>query len=755
MDQLPGGTDISNAGARMEKIKSDIEKIALRIVTLETGDIPAMGAILNALTALIEDSKWLDSPQFQNVAKGLKDYLESLILDQESDIAPLEKGISTLQEIIRAMEKGEMPPEIMEDRPLPSEASKTVKDIPEEAKLEPEEPPPGISVPEMPKVKAEPSKPSMLNDEDVQILGDFVVESIENLETIEVNLVDLEQDPSNSETINAIFRPFHTVKGVSGFLNLKKINRLAHCTENLLDSARQGEYKINDAIVDVILESVDTLKQLVRQVEKSVASGSADLEGEIDVDSIIVKVNDAHKIAISENIPLGERLIQKGVVKDEEVQSGLEIQKTTPEKKIGQILVEEKVAPSKEVISALRDQKKAGIVDLQVKVDTHKLDNLIDLTGELVIHQSMLRQNASIQSLVDQQLHQTFGQLNQIVSSLQKITMSMRMVPIKATFQKMVRLVRDLAKNSGKLVNLEMSGEETEIDRNVVEELYEPMVHMIRNSVDHGLETADERTAAGKSEKGLVQLRAFHKGGNIVIEIEDDGRGLNKQRIIEKAISTGLIESEIGMSESDIFDLIFQPGFSTAAKITDVSGRGVGMDVVKKGIEKLRGQLSVQSTQGKGTTVIISLPLTLAIIEGMVVRVGKERYIVPTMAILESFKPKKEDYYTVKGKGEMVMARGKLIPLIRLDKLFGIAGDSKEPWDGLVVVVENKEEQRGLLLDELLGQEEIVIKSLGEALKHTKGLAGGAILGDGRVGLILDMAGLFEISEKQPPSRDN
>jgi two-component system chemotaxis sensor kinase CheA len=740
----------------MEKIKSDLERLALRVVTLEAGDIPAMGEMLNTLASLNENAESLNSGQFMAIADGLKAYTERLILDQETDVAPVEDGITALQEILRALEKGEEAPpdrtgvlERLGGSPAPASPADPV-DPADAQESEPVLAEPSVAQPVEAAPKEAPAKEKpALSEEDIQILNDFVVESMENLESIEVNLVDLEQDPSNKETINAIFRPFHTVKGVSGFLNLKKINRLSHCTENLLDSARQGEYKINDAIVDVILESVDVLKQLVTQVESSVSAGSSDLEGNVPVEGIIEKVNEAHKTAVTENVPLGERLIEKGVTEDEKVQSSLEKQKTEPEKKIGKILVEDKAAPSKEVISALRDQKKAGVAELQVKVDTNKLDNLIDLTGELVISQSMLRQNHAIQNIVDQQLHQNFSQLNQIVSSLQKITMSMRMVPIKATFQKMVRLVRDLARNSGKSVSLEMSGEDTEIDRNVVDELYEPMVHMIRNSVDHGLETPEDRRAVGKAEKGLVQLRAYHKGGNIVIEIEDDGKGLNKQRIIEKAIKTGLIESDAGMSDSEIFDLIFQPGFSTAQQITDVSGRGVGMDVVKRGIEKLRGRLDVQSTEGKGTTVIISLPLTLAIIEGMVVRVGKERYILPTMAILESFKPKKEDYYTVKRKGEMVMARGKLIPLIRLDKLFNIEADAEDPWDGLVVVVENKEEQRGLLLDELLGQEEIVIKSLGEALKHTKGLAGGAILGDGRVGLILDIAGLFEIAEKQ------
>lgn len=717
----------------MEQVKEDLEKLALRVVTIDQGDIPAMGEMLNGLSSLESSAKSIENQTVNSIIKGLKNYTERLILDQETEISPLETAVTMLQEMCRAIELGE---------PYKGDVQTLLKKLGVETAVKEPESSPSTD----PKTSAQPLS---LTEEDIQILGDFVVESMENLETIEINLVNLEENPNNPETINAIFRPFHTIKGVSGFLNLKKINRLSHCTENLLDSARQGELKINDAIVDTILSSVDILKKMVNSVEASLASNDSNLEGDIDVGPVIEKVESAKKVALEENIPIGERLIQKGKLKDEQLEEGLEKQKQTPEKKIGTIFIEDKVVESKEVISALRDQKRAGITELQVKVDTKKLDNLIDLTGELVISQSMLRQNKHILGINDQQLNQNFNQLNQIVSSLQKTTMSMRMVPIKATFQKMVRLVRDLARTTGKKVALEMFGEETEIDRNVVDELYEPMVHMIRNSIDHGLESPAERKAAGKSEKGLVQLRAYHKGGNIIIEIQDDGKGLNKERIVEKAISSGLIDRDAQLTESEIFQLIFQPGFSTAKQVTDVSGRGVGMDVVKKGIEKLQGRVDIQSIEQKGTTVVISLPLTLAIIEGMVIRVGRERYIVPTMAILESFKPKKEDYFTVKAKGEMVMARGHLIPLIRLDRLFRIEGDSKDPWDGLVVVVENKEEQRGLLLDELLGQEEIVIKSLGEALKRTKGLAGGAILGDGRVGLILDIGGLFELVEKQ------
>jgi two-component system chemotaxis sensor kinase CheA len=605
----------------MEQVIGDLEKLALRVVTLEQGDIPALGEVLNSFSVLENSAQSIENATFLTMVAGLKTYTERLILDQETSTAPLESGVTMLQEFCRSIQVGE-------------EYRGDVKGLMNTLGVNSK----GEATPSA-YAELEPAEAVSLTEEDVQILGDFVVESMENLETIEINLVNLEEDPTDPETINAIFRPFHTIKGVSGFLNLKKINRLSHSTENLLDSARQGEFKINDAVVDTILSSVDILKQMVSNVEDALANEDPNLEGDTDVEPAIAKVEAAKKTALEENIPIGERLIEKGKLKDEQLEKGLEKQKTAPEKKIGTIFIEDKVVESKEVISALRDQKRAGITDLQVKVDTKKLDNLIDLTGELVISQSMIRQNAHILKISDQQLSQNFSQLNQIVSSLQKTTMSMRMVPIKSTFQKMVRLVRDLARTTGKKVNLEMSGEDTEIDRNVVDELYEPMVHMIRNSVDHGLETPAERRTAGKAQKGLVELRAYHKGGNIIIEIQDDGKGLNKERILEKAMTSGLISADTQLTEAEIFQLIFHPGFSTAQKITDVSGRGVGMDVVKKGIEKLRGRVEVQSVENKGTTFVISLPLTLAIIEGMVIRVGRERYIVPTMAILESFKP--------------------------------------------------------------------------------------------------------------------
>jgi two-component system chemotaxis sensor kinase CheA len=340
----------------------------------------------------------------------------------------------------------------------------------------------------------------------------------------------------------------------------------------------------------------------------------------------------------------------------------------------------------------------------------------------------------------------TLGQLSQITSTLQAMTMSLRMVPIKSTFQKMVRLVRDLARSSGKQVHLTMSGEDTEIDRNVVDELYEPMVHMIRNSMDHGLELPAERTAAGKDPSGQISLKAFHRGGNIVVEISDDGRGLNKARIIEKAKSNGLITDESKLSDDEIYNLVFQPGFSTAKQVSEISGRGVGMDVVKKAIEKLRGRVDIQTRPGKGSTFVISLPLTLAIIEGMLVRVGHDRYVIPALSIIESFRPTRQQYSTVTGQGEMILTRGKLNPLVRLDRFFNCRFDTHDPWQALVVTVEYDGKHMCLLLDELLGKEEVVIKSMGQYMQNVRGIAGGAIMGDGKVGLILDMAGIWQLA---------
>ncbi len=750
----------------LKKISAEVERLALDAVMLDPGNIPQLGQTVTLLESIEELTKNGKRGPLGSLTRAMKQYIENVIMGETTDLEPIGKGVTRLQEVCRNLIKGNKTDndvsgalqalgtgngaagkeQASNQNPADSDTDQT--DSPPDSASKPEA---DTKNPNQNTKQTEPA-PATMAEEDKEIIYDFVAESLENLGTIEVKLMDLEQAPSDMEIINAIFRPFHTVKGVSGFLNFNKINKLAHVAENLLDKARNQELSIDGEIVDVILDSVDLLKNMIENVQATLDAGDPS-EGDIDTSQLMGQI-ESYLTQVEEGgkRPLGEMLIEKGSVSEEDVQAALETQTEEKEKKLGEILVENKKAQSREVVSVLREQRKfEGPSTLQVKVDTSKLDNIVDMVGELAIAQSMLRQHDMVQSSDDRKLYQITNQLNLLTSGLQNTAMSLRMVPIKHTFQKMLRLVRDLSKKANKDIGLVMSGEDTEIDRNMVEEIYEPMVHMIRNSIDHGIEKPDEREVGGKSRKGTINLKAYHKGGNIVIEIADDGRGLNREKIKEKAISSGLIKEDDALTDQDVDNLIFHPGFSTADKITDISGRGVGTDVVKSKIDKLRGRVDVQSRTGKGTTFFIWLPLTLAIVDGMIIKVGAEKYIIPTLSVQESFRPKESDYHTVKGENEMIKVRDSLVPLIRLDRLLKLSNkvsmDISEdtPWDRLVVVVENQERKMCLLVDELVGQEEVVIKSLGGWLKDVKGIAGSVIMGDGRVGLILDVAGIFNI----------
>lgn len=734
----------------LDSINNRIESIALSLVTMEGEDIPVLGEMLTQLNEIEVQCESVADQTFAALAKALGAYLESIILRETSDFKPLETGVEYLQAYCRSMINGvaytvdlnEVFSLLGADADHNTDISPSIEKPPEDQIKNP------LPVDEIPEDLRSFNAPSPdLSEEDIDIFSGFVVESLEGLESIEIGLIDLEQNPDDTEVINTIFRSFHTIKGVSGFLCLERINKLAHRSENLLDKIRSNDINMDADITDVILDSVDLLKKMVEGVQNGMDTGTA-LDIACDIIPVVTRIEQIQADARRGAKPIGEILVDRGTVSAQELETAVTKQKETPDKKIGEILVENGAANAKQVAVALRDQKKSGTRkrELQVKVDTNKLDNLVDLAGELVIAQAMLRQNPYVLAAQDQSLAHTLGQLNQITSSLQTMTMTLRMVPIKSTFQKMVRLVRDLARNCGKKVQLTMEGEETEIDRNVVDELYEPMVHMIRNSVDHGLETPQERIDVGKNAEGEICLKAYHRGGNIVVEISDNGRGLDKTRIIEKAKKNGLITDENKLGDDEVNNLIFQPGFSTAKEVSDISGRGVGMDVVKKAIEKLRGRVDIQTVSGQGSTFVISLPLTLAIIEGMLVRVGRQRYVIPALSIIESFRPTREQYSTVEGKGEMILSRNRLIPLVRLCKIFGCRTDVAHPWQGLVVIVEYDGKYMSLLLDELLGKEEVVIKSMGEMMKEVQGIAGGAILGDGQVGLILDMAGIWQLA---------
>jgi len=718
------------------ELGAKLDDLSIEVAAFCPGEIPDLGLILNTLDDLINISKRIDPTTFYDISKRCKKYVENMILKNHDDTKPIEEVIALLKSILRHLKKGEA---------FTFDYSDVLEMLEEKLSIDVKE-----QIEQAEKKDADDNTknaPEKISDDDMEILTDFISEAQENLDTIEISLIELEHDPVNTDIINDIFRPFHTIKGVSGFLSLTKINKLAHATENLLDSARSGDFIISHTVTDTILASVDTLKALLDRVKQGIQTGYRASEDDIDVDSLRDRLKQLQiSLTKGDKEPLGEILIRKKELNQSDLDQALEIQNKNSEKKLGEILVEEKKVGPKQVASALMDQSPVKKkMDVQVKVSTQKLDDLVDYAGELVIAQSMLRQQTKADALVSK----TVSQLGQIVNNMQNIAMSMRMIPIKATFMKMIRLVRDLSRKSGKEIHLSMTGEDTEIDRNVVDALYEPMVHMIRNACDHGIEATSERSNAGKSAQSNIYLRAYHKGGNIVIEIEDDGKGLDKDRILEKAKSTGLIKGDEQMTQTQVFALIMQPGFSTANKITDVSGRGVGMDVVKDGIEKFRGHLNIESTKGNSTKFIISLPLTLAIIDGMLIGVDDERYIIPTLAIQKAFKPGPNEYFTVEGKGEMVKDRGSLIPLIRLNEIYRTGNKKKSIEESLVVVVESKEEKKAILIDELLGKDEYVIKSLGGNMDDVQGIAGGAILADGKVGLILDVHGIFSIVSRK------
>ncbi|MGE4418671.1 MAG: chemotaxis protein CheA [Sulfurimonas sp.] len=383
-----------------------------------------------------------------------------------------------------------------------------------------------------------------------------------------------------------------------------------------------------------------------------------------------------------------------------------------------------------------------------IRIDTFKLDELFDSVGELVIAQNFIAQNDKIRSIEDESINRTIETLSKITKRIQDRVMSLRMVAIKDTFDKMKRVVRDTSKKTLKEVNLIVQGEDTEIDKTMIDSLSDPLIHIIRNAIDHGLEAdASERIKAGKSTEGSVTLKAFHKSGNIVISVSDDGRGINKERVLAKAIERGVISGDENLSDSQIFALIMQPGFSTAQSISDLSGRGVGLDVVKTSIEKLRGKIEIDSKEGEGTTLSMVLPLTLAIIDGMLVRTAGEIYIIPTLSVVESFRPEKEIVHVFKEKGEFVSLRGQYIPVMRLSDVFNLNAKRIEPWEGILVCVETEGGRIAILVDELVGRQQVVIKTLGKTLAMLKEISGGAILGNGDIALILNVDELRPLVE--------
>jgi two-component system chemotaxis sensor kinase CheA len=562
--------------------------------------------------------------------------------------------------------------------------------------------------------------------QDRELMTDFIVESREHLAAIEAQVLRLERDACDSEAINAAFRGFHSIKGLAGFLELGEIQKLSHEVEAVLDRARNGQLAVTPPAIDVILASADHLVRWLAHLE-------ARLDGR---ESSAPDTNEALFIRIA-------ALQDDTAAAPSPLTAGMEalsaaLRGTATEAPVSDAASREFLERRTETAGAPRRHEAAA-----VRVDTQKLDFLVDMAGEMVIAESLVRHDPDLIVLRSQKVQRNLAQLTRITAELQKTAMAMRLVPIGPLFRRMARLVRDLGRQFGKSVEMVTEGDEIELDRTIVEELSDPLMHMVRNALDHVVDTPAERARAGKSECARVTLKAQHRAGQVVVEIADDGRGLNREKIAATAVERGLIASAEGMADTDVYNLIFEPGFSTAAQVTNVSGRGVGMDVVRRHIEKLRGRIEIRSTPGVGTTFYLKLPLTLAIIDGLVVMVGAERYIVPMFAVREMFRPKPETLWTVEERGEMALVRGALLPVLRLYRRFGVKPRSEDPLESVLIVVEVEGQRFGMLVDDLVGKQEVVIKGLGDLFKQVAGVSGGAILGDGRVGLILDMDRLY------------
>jgi two-component system, chemotaxis family, sensor kinase CheA len=615
------------------------------------------------------------------------------------------------------------------------------------------------------------------DDVDLELLAGAQEEFLEHLDGAEASLLALEADPEDPDLLGTIFRAFHTIKGASSFLGLEHIKRIAHLTENLFGRARDGEIQILGVYADVSLKSCDSLRGMI-EVLTDFAPGDelplpedfgelltrllkfdAETKGEAPAPPPVAKKTVAPPPVVEKVVeaPSEPKTVEEVPAVSQEVPA-----EATPAPPVAKAPMsappppaEKVVAPPKPAVakkapapSAKQNQARQKKGDTSVRVSTDRLDSLIDMVGELVIAHSMLAQEGEENGADHERDERKVTHIGKITRELQDLSMALRMVPLKATFDKMRRVVRDLAQKSGKAVEFVTEGDNTEIDRTMVEAINDPLVHMIRNSVDHGIEDPEGREVAGKPTKGVLRLCAYHAAGNVVIEINDDGRGLDRDKILAKAIEREVIPANRSLSDPEIYELIFRAGFSTADKVTDVSGRGVGMDVVKRGIEALRGRIKVDSTMGQGTNFMLQFPLTLAIADAMLVVVGSEQYLMPTMSIQQSFHPEANSITTVVGKGEVVMNRGELIPIVRLHELFDIPEAVSDAADGILIVVDIHGEQYALLADELRSQHQVVIKSLGATVGKIPGISGGAILGDGRVGLILDGTGLLSLSRQ-------
>ncbi len=592
-----------------------------------------------------------------------------------------------------------------------------------------------------------------------ELVNAFLQEATEQLQEVEEGLLVWSKDSENKEVVGELFRKIHSFKGNCGFLGFRDLERLSHRMETVLEAMKSGTAPANAKPADALLNLCDVLKN-------SLAEISQKGEGRIDgldlylelLDDFILGDPDGDSSAHAPRV--GEILVESGVITPETLYDALDLQ----QQPLGEVLVGMGAVSHEQVDKALAEQEQlkvapgveqahptASLKRQDIRVDLDKIDTLIDLIGEMVIAENMLIHSPDLAGLVLENFSKASQQMSKLVKELQEVAMTIRMIPVAGLFNRMTRLVHDLARKSGKKADLVLVGMETELDKTVIEKITDPLVHLIRNSMDHALESPEERLAAGKKETGIVRLAASHEEGEVWIRIEDDGRGLNREKILKKAREKGLIQGDGSeLSDKDVSALIFLPGFSTADKVTDVSGRGVGMDVVKQNLNQIDGKIDIDSKPGIGTKIVLRIPLTMAIIDGMLVRVGDVRYIIPILSIRESFRPAAKAI-TVSPEGqELVRVRDRLFPVLRLHRLHKITPASELLNEGILVLLENQGRNVCLFVDEILGQQQTVIKGLSEyigKIGQVRCVSGCTILSDGEVCLILEVRGLADIAE--------
>jgi len=589
----------------------------------------------------------------------------------------------------------------------------------------------------------------------------FVLEATEQLEAAEqALLLVLDENTEHIEPLKDAFRFIHSFKGNCGFMGLVQMEHLSHTMETLLDALRNGEVSTSKDNIDKLLDMLDVLEGGVKDLEEGGVGKIENLDAHVQALNILLSQKSSAGAAdasppVQAATPAPPPLATAPVEDDIDAQIAAAFAAREQQKQ--QAVASTPAAPAAPVATAgaapaaggggATAGQKTTATKQDIRVDLHKLDILINLVGELVIAESMVTRCPAVVHVEDEYYNRAKHQLRRICDELQDCAMSVRMIPLSATFRKMVRLVHDLGTKSGKKIKLNLVGEETEVDKTVIEQIADPLVHIVRNSCDHGVEGPEERIAAGKSDTGSVTLEGKHEGGEVWILITDDGRGLNKERILAKALERGLVGVDAKDWPDDrIYKLVFEPGFSTADKVTDISGRGVGMDVVKRNIEKLNGRIDISSRPGQGSTFTLRIPLTLAIVDAMLVRVGEGKYMIPTLTIRESLVPLMHQVTVTPEGREILRLREEMVPIIRLYDVFGCKPGAEKLKDGILIVAEDSGRSFAFFVDEIIGQQQTVIKGLPEYIGESNGFSGCTILGDGTVSLIVDVGAVSQMT---------